>query len=95
MPDMPALWSEADLDQLHDPIMKQEAMDEVEEMEEEFEELLEVARDNPDCLNAEYFTFENYKTAHYQVVTRCFGYAIPELSLVPFADQLNHHTTDN
>ena len=27
--------------------------------------------------------------------TRCFGYAIPELSLVPFADNANHHTTDN
>ena len=26
--------------------------------------------------------------------TRCFGYAVPQLSLVPFADNANHHTTD-
>ena len=30
-----------------------------------------------------------------QVGSRCFGYAVPELSLVPFADSINHHTTDN
>lgn len=27
--------------------------------------------------------------------TRCFGYSIPELSMVPFADNCNHQTIDN
>ena len=75
--------------------MKQEAIDELEEMREEFENVLKVARANSDCLDLAFFTFENYRWAHYQVGTRCFGYAIPELSLVPFADNANHHTTDN
>ena len=70
-------------------------MDEMEEMREEFEEFLGVAQANPDCLNAEVFTFQSYLKAHHHVSTRCFGYAVPELSLVPFADMVNHHTTDN
>ena len=70
-------------------------MDEYEEMKDEFENVLKVAQGNPDCLDLPFFTLENYITAHYQVGTRCFGYAIPELSLVPFADNANHHTTDN
>ena len=32
LPDMPAQWIEEDLNELHDPIMKQEAIDELEEM---------------------------------------------------------------
>lgn len=67
----------------------------MEEMREEYEEVLEVAHANADCLKVEAFTFENYVKAHYHVSTRCFGYAIPELSLVPYADMANHHTTDN
>ena len=57
--------------------------------------MLEVAQENAECLNTEYFTFENFMRAQYQVGTRCFGYAIPELSLVPFADNANHQATDN
>ena len=68
--------------------------DEMDEMREEFQEVAHVARANADCLNVEYFTFENYLKAHYHVGTRCFGYAIPELSLVPFADNANHQATD-
>lgn len=41
--EMPAQWSDADLDVLHDPIMKLEMKDENEELEEEFEEVLEMA----------------------------------------------------
>ena len=93
--DMPALWSQDELNELHDPILKHEACDELAEMQEEFDEIMAVANANPDCLNLEAFTFDNYLRAHYQVGTRCFGYAIPELSLVPFADNCNHHTTDN
>ena len=64
-------------------------------MVDEFKEVQAVAQMNADCLKVEAFTFENYMRAHYHVSTRCFGYAIPELSLVPFADNANHHTTDN
>ena len=62
---MPAQWNEQDLNELHDPIMKQEAIDELEEMREEFENVLKVARANSDCLDLASFTFENYRWAHY------------------------------
>lgn len=66
------------------------------EMQEEFEEMLEVAEANIECFdNISGFTFENYVTASYHASTRCFGYAVPGLALVPFADMANHHTTDN
>ena len=95
LPDVPMNWSEKELDELHDPIMKQEAIDEKEEVAEQFEEVLEIVQQNADCLNVEFWTLENWMKAHYQVGTRCFGYAVPEISLVPYADNANHHTTDN
>lgn len=33
--------------------------------------------------------------AHTLVVTRCFGYSLPQMMVVPFADCANHHATDN
>lgn len=95
LPDLLARWEQSDLDELHDPILKQESIDEMEEMREEFGELRDAALANSDCINIDSFTFEMYMKANYHVGTRCFGYAIPELSLVPFADNANHHTTDN
>jgi hypothetical protein len=62
----------------------------MEEMHLEFAEVVKVAEANADCLRVDFFTFENYMRAHYHVGTRCFGYAIPDLSLVPFADNANH-----
>ena len=42
-PDMPCFWSEEELNELHDPMMKQEAENEAEELQEEYEEILEIA----------------------------------------------------
>ena len=62
---------------------------------EEFERFKAVAEANPSILNVEFFTFENFMRAHTQVITRCFGSITQETMLVPFADQANHHVTDN
>mgnify|MGYP000867429786 CR=1 FL=1 len=64
-------------------------------LEEEFEIIMEVVEKNTDCLNPEDFTFDRFVEAHTLVVTRCFGYSLPSLFLVPLADCANHHTTDN
>jgi len=45
--------------------LKVEMQDEMVEMREEFAEVLKVAKINSDCLRVEFFTFENYTTAHY------------------------------
>ena len=95
LPDLLANWESTDLDELHDPILRVKAMDEMEDMRLEFGEIRDVALVETDCLKLESFTFEAFMKANYHVGTRVFGYALPELSLVPFADMANHHTTDN
>ena len=34
-------------------------------MQEEFQNVLKVARANSDCLDVDFFTFQHYKQAHY------------------------------
>jgi len=63
LPESLSLWDERDLDELHDPILKQESLDEMEDMINEFDEFLLVAQANSDCLNVAAFTFENYVRA--------------------------------
>ena len=53
--------------------------------QEEFERFKAIAEENPDVLNVDFFTMENYMRAHIQVTTRCFG-TPEETMLVPFAD---------
>ncbi len=49
----------------------------------------------PESVNEERFTFEIFQEAHTLCVTRCFGFSLPYLMLVPLADCANHHATDN
>ena len=37
----------------------------MEEMREEFDNVLKVARANSECLDLAFYTFENYRWAHY------------------------------
>ena len=75
--------------------MKAEAMDEIEALKEEFEILFVVASQYPKDICLDKFTFDTFMEAHTLVVTRCFGYSLPYLMIVPFADCANHHATDN
>lgn len=45
--------------------------------------------------NAHLFSFDLFMEAHTMSVTRCFGYSLPYLMMVPLADCANHHATDN
>jgi hypothetical protein len=57
--------------------------------------LLAVAEKYTNIINLQKFTFELFVEAHTLVCTRCFGYSIPYLMLVPLADCANHHAVDN
>ena len=92
---MLGFWTESDLKELQDPILIAQAQDEMEYLEEEFAMIMDVVQQNQDCVNPEDFTLERFIEAHTLVVTRCFGYSLPSLFLVPLADCANHHTTDN
>ena len=93
--DMCQFWKEEELSNLHDEIMKAEAMDETEVLRDEFDLIHEIASRYPDAINIEKFTFDRFLEAHTLVCTRCFGYSLPYLMIVPFADCANHHATDN
>ena len=64
-------------------------------LEEDFAEFEFVALQNQDCLDAKFFTFQAYIDSYIYVSTRTFGYSIPELMCVPYADNANHHTLES
>ena len=41
------------------------------------------------------FDIQNYARAHSLVMTRAFGWNIPNMMLVPMADNCNHHCIEN
>ena len=88
-------WKEEELNLLQDEIMKAEAMDEIEALKEEYEICFNIAKQYPQLIPYKKFTFDLFMEAHTMVVTRCFGYSLPYLMMVPFADCANHHATDN
>jgi len=83
-----------DLDELQDEVLKAEALDELEIVEEEYKLLYDVAKQHPDLIDLPKFTFEVYMDAFILSVTRAFGYSLPYLMICPFADCANHHVCD-
>ena len=49
----------------------------------------------PEMIDITKFTPENYKLGFTITVTRCFGWSLPNTSVVPFADCANHFIIDN
>lgn len=49
----------------------------------------------PEMIDISKFTPENYKLGFTITVTRCFGWSLPNTSVVPFADCANHFIIDN
>lgn len=87
-------WTRRDLDELQDEIMKAEALDEIEIVEEEYNLLFEVAQNYPNLIDLKKFTFEIFMDAFVLSVTRAFGYSLPYLMICPLADCANHHVCD-
>jgi len=63
--------------------------------QDEYDLLMDVLINYPETINIEKLTFDLYIEAQVLVVTRVFGYSLPNMILAPFADCANHHTTDN
>jgi len=80
---------------LEDETLKMAIEEQREEVEEEYEEAMEIAKAYPDLIDLTQFTLENYRRAYCLVMTRAFGWSLPYMMLVPFADNLNHHCVDN
>ena len=64
-------------------------------MEEEYEDALEIVNNYKHLINPEKFTLEIYSKAYSLVMTRAFGWSLPYMMLVPFADNCNHFCVEN
>ena len=93
--DLPMHWSDEELSQLEDNVLKMQILEEVENIEEEYEEAFELASRYKRLINPDKFTLEIYKRAYSLVMTRVFGASLPYMMLVPMADNHNHACVDN
>ena len=93
--DLPCFWTDKDIQELDDELLKAEIIDYKEEYDAEFEALYEVASLYPHIINIETFTEANFRQAFTICVTRCFGWSLPSTMVVPFADCANHFIIDN
>lgn len=92
---LPLNWPENELNFLEDEVLKMSAQDLALSVEEEYSEAYAIAIKYKHLINPEKFTLENYKRAMSLVMTRVFGWNVPYMMLVPFADNLNHHCVEN
>lgn len=69
--------------------------EQIEEIQEGYEEAFEIANKYKHLINPDKFTFNVYKRAYSLVLTRSFGWSVPYMMLVPMADNCNHHCVEN
>lgn len=93
--DLPMNWPPKDLNLLHDEVLKMSVCEQKEEIQEEYEEALEIASQYPDLIDLSAFTLKNFHRAYSLIMTRAFGWSLPYMMLVPFADNCNHMCVEN
>jgi len=101
--DLPMHWSNDELTEFQDAVLKQNIINYREEFDIEWEEVYKVFKDNKydhilpgvsDPENEEIMK-KKYTEAFESTVTRCFGWGLPCTTMVPFADCINHHNVDS
>lgn len=93
--ELPCFWEIDELEELEDELLKTEILEYREEFENEYQVLQEIAAAYSDKIDAESFTWQNFKKAFTMCVTRCFGWSLPHTSVIPLADCANHFIIDN
>ncbi|KAJ1488811.1 hypothetical protein T484DRAFT_1886782, partial [Baffinella frigidus] len=91
-PGAASLWSEEELGLLQDPTLMADALLKTQAIQREYEEILLpiLAQHAKHFPNAAKFTLGEFRWALLCVESRTFGRFLPNPSLVPFADLLNH-----
>ena len=92
--DMLMQWGMKDLEQLQDTSLVDETLLEKAFLQEEYLVVIRMIQQYPKLFNPDLWTFEVFTEAFVLVVTRCFGYELPGLMLLPYADLANHHCID-
>ena len=93
--DLPQFWEEDDLNELEDELMKAEIKESLQSFKDEYKALKELYAKYPQLEEISQLTEETYKKAYVITITRCFGWSIPETTLIPLADCCNHFNIDN
>jgi hypothetical protein len=64
-------------------------------LEESYDEAFEIVQNYTHLINPDKFTKDVYSRAYSLVLTRGFGWSLPYMMLVPFADNCNHFCVEN
>ena len=83
-------WDNKDLKLLEDEYLIKTARKGLEEFENEYKELKEILSRYPKLYNEDTYCYENAKWIYIHLVTRCFGKYLAYVTMVPFAEMLNH-----
>ena len=93
-PDLLALWSDSEIEQLQEPEIIQEVNQYREDLDNEWNEVRNLIQKYPNEFPQDKITKELFIFAYANVITRCFGWSLPCTMMVPMADAFNHSTVD-
>lgn len=86
-------WSDSEVEQIGDPFLNCKFVREVKaDFEPTFLAFSEIVAANPAIFKKQ-LTRDLFDFCYGVVMTRCFGWGLPETMLVPLADFLNHHSS--
>ena len=87
-------WDESELTLLEDESLQRSARGVRRSFEEEAAELIKIARQHPELMQPEAFTYDNIRWIYTHITTRCFGNYFQYVTMVPMAELFNHECTD-
>jgi hypothetical protein len=87
-------WRDDDLGLLDDPPFSQQTRVNHREFQQEYLDLSKILQRYPNVFNPETYSFDNFKWIYSHLVTRCFGKYLCYVTMVPFAEFLNHECSD-
>lgn len=98
--DLPMAWSEAELVEFQDVVLKTTLTNYRSDFEDEWLLVLECTNKNPEFFTgilerSQKETKAIFCKAFCSVVTRCFGWGLTCTTMVPYADFINHHNVDS
>lgn len=101
--ELPMMWSDEELSELQDTILIKDVEEYKREFEDEWQLIYKTFKAGgydhlfpgiSDESNYE-FIHKTFVNAFISVVTRCFGWGLPNTMLIPYADCINHNNVDS
>lgn len=93
--DLPVHWDRQDLQYMDDPVLNGWIEEEKDVIAQNYDEAYNIAVNFKHLINPDKYTLAIFTKAYSLVVTRVFGWSLPYMMLVPFADNANHFCVEN